>query len=215
VNLQRIDDVIGAGRREQEDRPFTVVSVGRLKGIKDPFTVLSAFHEGAGPASRLRFIGDGALRSELERAAASFGRAEGVSFSGVIPRNDVYRAMLQADLFVSASRGEGLPVAALEAMACRCPVLLSDIAPHREIADGTDAIRLVPTDDADRWSREITRFRAMAPAERAAIGEACRRHVEERFSLTAMHRRYRNVYDQVLRAQALARVGPPHWKSTT
>jgi glycosyltransferase involved in cell wall biosynthesis len=109
--------------------------------------------------------------------------------------------LLNADLFISLSKGEGLPVSVLEAMACRCPVLLSDIPPHREIAEGVDFIPAIHPDDAAGYAREIRKFREMPASERAIVGQKCRRIVEERFSLSAMHAGYENVYDEVLGTQ--------------
>lgn len=58
---------------------------------------------------------------------------DGVFFHGFEP--NVAPWLQAADLFVSASRSEGMPLAVLEALSCGCPVLLSDISPHREVAE--------------------------------------------------------------------------------
>ena len=93
---------------------------------------------------------------------------------------------------------EGLPVAVLEALACRTPMVLSDIPPHREIAHGVDFIPLLPPDDIVGFAREITRYRHMSASERADIGDKCRKLVEDRFSLASMHATYGKIYAQVL-----------------
>ena len=93
--------------------------------------------------------------------------------------------------------GEGLPVAVLEAMACGSPVILSDIPPHREIAEGVDFIPIVMTNDISGFASEITKFYEMSPSERAEIGKKCRALVENKFSLDAMHAGYDEVYASV------------------
>jgi glycosyltransferase involved in cell wall biosynthesis len=195
VDIERIDRVT---RTQQVDRNghFTVAAVGLIK-IKGPFTVLEAFRQCADPASRVVFMGEGHLRPLLAAEAEESGLQEQVQLTGLIPRDSVFEQLAQADLFISASRGEGLPVAVLEAMACSCPVLLSDIPPHREIAEGVDWIPLVQPDDVTGFAREIARFRDMSPEQRAGIGRKCRERVEERFSLRAMHAGYMQVYAQI------------------
>ncbi len=79
-----------------------------------------------------------------------------------------------------------------------CPVILSDIAPHREIAGGTDFIPLIPPDDVAGFAREMQRYKQMPTAARAEIGAKCRKLIEARFSLAAMHKSYEEVYAQVI-----------------
>jgi glycosyltransferase involved in cell wall biosynthesis len=199
LDIARVDR-IAASARTQPRRPaaFTVVAISRLVDVKNPFGVLNAFKEAAAPGSRLTYIGDGPLRGALLKEAGGGGEGYSIEFTGLIPRERVFEHLLGSDLFVSMSRGEGLPVAPLEAMACGCPVLLSDIPPHREIAEGVPFVPLVRTDEVHGFAREIRRYAQMPAPERAAIGRSCRKLVEERFSLPAMHAGYAAVYRRVL-----------------
>ena len=200
VDLRRVDaQAASAVRQAPRGAAFSVTAIGRLVDVevKNPFAILGAFHLLDDTTSRLTYMGDGPLRDQLARRAEELGVAGRASFTGLIPREDVFRRLLEADVFVSSSRVEGLPVAVLEAMACGCPVVLSDIPPHREIADGVDFVPLVDPDDIEGLARELRRLRALPAAARVEIGERCRRLVEERFSLDRMHADYRRIYESL------------------
>jgi glycosyltransferase involved in cell wall biosynthesis len=199
IDLDRVDRVLGTDGKCEPEGNFTIAVVSRLIPIKNPFSALLAFQQSDDRCGHLIFIGEGQLRDSLLAKTKDLGLEGRVRFTGLIPRNQVYEHLSRADLFISASGGEGLPISVLEAMACRCPVLLSDIPPHREVAQGSDFIPLIPPDDIAAFAREIKRFREMSVSERAEIGERCRKLVEERFSLTAMQRRYEEVYGDTLR----------------
>ncbi|HLF91279.1 MAG TPA: glycosyltransferase family 4 protein [Anaerolineales bacterium] len=191
----RIDSQLNGAQIAHHNR-FTVVTVGLIE-MKNPFTVLAAFRQANDEASDLIYLGEGDLRPSLSQEIKNSGLEKAVKLTGMIARDSVFEHFAAADLFVSASWGEGLPVAVLEAMACRCPVLLSDIPPHREITHGIDFIPLIKPDDVAGFAREIKRFREMPVSERVAIGQKCRKLVEERFSLSTMHAGYAEVYTQV------------------
>ncbi len=186
------------GVRAPDDGLFRVVSVGRLEPVKDPLAMVAAFAAGSDSGCRLQLIGAGALEEDVRRDIEAKGLGERVDATGLVPRDDVFRAYARSDLFVSVSHGEGLPIAVMEAMAAGLPVVLSDIPPHREVVDGLDVVPLVRPGDVAGFAREIERFRRMPAEERHEIGRRCRAWVLERFTLERMHAGYDQVYREVL-----------------
>jgi glycosyltransferase involved in cell wall biosynthesis len=205
LDIARVDRIAKTvrDRRSAQNGDFTIVVISRLVDIKNPFSVLNAFEQSSDQNSRLMYIGDGFLRKALITRSTEAGLDTQIEFTGLIGREKVFEHLLNADLFLSTSRGEGLPISVLEAMACHRPVLLSDIPPHREIAAGVDFIPLVQPDDVPGFAREIRRFREMSVLERSRIGQKCRKLVEKRFSLEAMHAGYAEIYAQIVGQQPI------------
>jgi len=195
VDLERINRLTENKHVSQNDN-FTITTVGLIE-IKNPLTVLDAFYQSDSHASKLVFLGEGTMRPTLTKKIASLGLQEQVELTGMVPRDNVFQYFALADLFVSTSRGEGLPVAVMEAMACRRPVILSDIAPHREIVKDVDFIPLINPDDVAGFASAIKKYREMSFSERAALGEKCRKLIEEQFSLPVMHAGYAAIYSEI------------------
>jgi glycosyltransferase involved in cell wall biosynthesis len=202
VDLNRIDRITKAISVVHEDH-FTIVTVGLIK-IKNAVTVLEASFKHNNPGINLVVLGEGNMRPLLTQKIEELGLHQQVQLTGMVARDKVFEYFALADLFVSASRGEGLPVAVMEAMACSRPVVLSDIPPHREIAEGMDFIPLIKPGDVAGFAREIKKFREMSASERAMVGEKCRKLIEDQFSLSAMHSGYAEVYAKVMGNQGPA-----------
>lgn len=199
ADLDRVDRAVASRPAERNGHGFTVLSVGRLERVKDPFTFLEAFRrslaEDAG--SRAVFVGAGELTPTITARAQEMGLQDRVALTGLIPRDEVFVRCADADVFVSTSHGEGLPVAVLEAMAAGCPVILSEIPPHLELADGADFIPFVKPGDVEGFAQAIRRFREMSLEERREIGRRCRSHMAARFTLPIMRAATEAVYREV------------------
>src|SRR5436190_9164117 len=109
-----------------------VLFAGRLDAGKNVRNLILALDH---IASELPFTavicGDGPDRSRLERLTRELGLADRVVFTGYV--TNVWTLMKTAAAFASLSRFEGCPNVVLEAMACGCPLVLSDIREHRAI----------------------------------------------------------------------------------
>ena len=79
------------------------------------------------------FCGDGPRLSEVQEMARELGLADRVLMLGYV--DNVWSIMKLADVFVSVSHFEGFPNTVLEAMACGCPLVVSDIPEHRQFLD--------------------------------------------------------------------------------
>ena len=79
-------------------------------------------------------VGDGPLRKDLEAQAGKLKLAESVTFLGAIPQDRMKSLYSNYDLLAIASESEGLPVALLEAMASRLPVIAPDAPYVTELA---------------------------------------------------------------------------------
>jgi len=177
---------------------FRVTTVGRLIPRKDPITVYEAFRAATDGPDGLLYVGDGIQRTDVAARVARHGLDDRVEITGLVERDEVYRLLARSSLVVSAAHSEGLPVAVLEALACGVPVVLSDIPPHREIADGVDFVPLVPPGDVPGFAAAIREAKTMSPADRAEVGARGRSLVERRFGLRVMHESYERVYRSVL-----------------
>jgi glycosyltransferase involved in cell wall biosynthesis len=133
----------------------TVVMVALLDQLrKGQDTVLRAMRSLADRGVALRFVlvGDGSLKAHLQELAAELGLQDRVVFAGQLDRSGVRRALDSADVFVMPSFGEGLPRAAIEAMARGLPVIGSRIGGFRELLDER---HLVPPGDVEALARTL------------------------------------------------------------
>jgi len=182
-----------------------VGTVGRLQPVKGTSYLLEAFaHLAPGYAEAiLLLVGDGPQRTQLEEMAQRLGVSERVHFLG--NRSDVCRLLQAMDVFVLASIWEGMPNAALEAMAVGLPVVATAVGGTPEaVADGETGL-LVPSRDPDALAQAIARL-LRDPELWRKMGQAGRRRVEQHFSVEQMVRRTESLYEELLRGGTL---GPP------
>ncbi|WP_134497841.1 glycosyltransferase family 4 protein [Microvirga pakistanensis] len=174
-----------------------IVALGRLVPLKRHVTMIEALGRIRSilPGAHLAIAGDGPERDALAAATERLNLGPHVSLLGSI--DDVGSFLSGADMFVSMSTYEGLPVSVLEAMSWSLPVVVSDVPGHRDVVeDGTDGY-LVPFDDIDALAARIIQL-AGDSGEAERIGSAARSKVMRDYSSATMADRYLSVYTQVL-----------------
>lgn len=104
---------------------------------------------------RLLLIGEGDERVALEEEIDRLGLRDAVHLTGSL--ENVYAELAATDLYVSASRSEGLPFNLLEAMQCGLPILASDV---RGQSDLLGSENLYPPGDLDAFCAGVARLAA-------------------------------------------------------
>jgi glycosyltransferase involved in cell wall biosynthesis len=160
VDLGRLPDRRTAPGARTGD--LRLLSVGRLVPAKGHDILLRAVADlGArGVSVRLDIIGEGPLRADLEAQAAQLGIADRVTLLGARAQEEVFARLAACDVFVLASRSEGIPVACMEAMAMAVPAVATAVNGLPELIDDGATGRLVPPEDPQALADAIAWFAA-------------------------------------------------------
>jgi glycosyltransferase involved in cell wall biosynthesis len=126
-------------------RPGRILFVGSLKPAKNLSMLLEAVAKLTD--AHLVVVGDGPLRSSLEAQAAELGIES--TFVGRVPNERLPAEIGRAAAFVLPSHYEGHPKALIEAMACGCAVVGTDVAGIRDVVQhGKTGLLCEPRADA-------------------------------------------------------------------
>jgi len=152
-----LDDDFYAKLEAPVDHPFLqdagqpcILAVGRLSGQKDYPTLLKALAAVRRQrAARLIILGEGPDLESLQAESKALGVSEVVSFAGF--QVNPYPWMKRADLFVLASKFEGLPGVLIQAIGAGTRVVSTDCpsGPSEILLQG-EVAPLVPVGDADK-----------------------------------------------------------------
>jgi glycosyltransferase involved in cell wall biosynthesis len=180
---------------------MVLVSLGALTGEKDPLAHLDA------TASRLKtdsnvahlFVGEGPLRSALERRIQQLGLERRVLVLG--SRTDIADLLGASDILLFASRPdgmEGMPAVLIEAAMLGLPVVGFDVAGASEVViDGRTGF-LVPWGNRREMEARI-RLLLDDPQLRAAMGRAAESRSRS-FDIEIVAPQYLRLYESLSRA---------------
>jgi glycosyltransferase involved in cell wall biosynthesis len=139
--------------------------------------------------------GDGPERAALEAQARQAGIGGLVHFPGYVSRPE--DVLEEADLMVLPSHTEGLPNAALEALAMEVPVLATRVGGTPEVVIDGKTGRLVPPRSPDVLAAAIEAF-LVDPTPWRQMADCGRRLVEEEFSFRVRTRRVEALYGELI-----------------
>jgi L-malate glycosyltransferase len=137
-------------------RIIAIKSLESVYGFDVLIRAIAAINrQGDFPEIECSIYGKGSQQPELEGLVQELGLRKVVAFKGRIEQDKVPQLLSNADLAIYPSRSESFGVSALEAMACGCPVIVSDAPGHVEVTGGVRAARIFPRGSVDALASEI------------------------------------------------------------
>ncbi|HYI80966.1 MAG TPA: glycosyltransferase [Thermoleophilaceae bacterium] len=178
----------GDGGEARGERLLNVAALAEKKGHRYLLEALRDL-----PGATLDVVGDGELRGDLERMAATFGLDDRVRFLGERSKREVAELMRAADLFVLPSLAENLPVVLIEAQASGLPAVATSVGGVPELVDDAAGTLVPPRDPA-----------ALAEAIRATLDRrfdsaTLAARANDRYGYEAVRDRWTTIYTRLLR----------------
>lgn len=205
IDLRPFDHASAAVKDALGWSSFPLVGlVGRLaveKGV-DIFLDTAARVLVRCPDTKFVVAGDGPDRAALEKQIDKLGIRDHVRLLGRC--DDMPALYASLDIMVSASRQEGLPIAILEGMASRRPLVATAVGEVPTVIRDDRTGVLVPTPDPELLSAAIIELLG-DPAKCKRLGSAARQLVEDEFSAERMTADYLRVYEDAIAATAKAK----------
>jgi len=165
-----------------DDKAPVVGWVGRLapqKGPRDFLKVLGYLLERM-PSARALWVGDGPLRSEIDREVRSLAGWDRVHFTGRIAPSEIPGHLAAMDVLALTSFWEGLPRVAVQAALAGLPVVAYDVEGASEVVRSGETGFLVPVGDRRGLAERVAEVLAL-PDRGRAMGALGREFVRERF----------------------------------
>lgn len=176
---------------------FRLVAVGNLYPVKNHRALVRTVGalRARGIPAELDILGRGSDESALRAEIESLGLSRAVRLQGF--RSDVARFLERADVFVSTSLSEQMPLSILEAMARGLPVVASRVGGVPEIVnDGSTGFLFDSGDEIAACAHLESLWRN--PDKRLALGAQGREAAESRYAASAMVETYAQIYREMV-----------------
>lgn len=171
-----------------------VVSIGELNDNKNHITVIRALAKLCRKDFKYVICGVGPNKDMLLAEAESLGLKDNVALAGY--RSDIADILNAADIFVFPSFHEGLPVSALEAMACGLPIVCSEIRGNVDIVTDSENGYLFQPSDVNVLSEKLERL--MDDEEMRNMMGMKNNVVVRDFSIDSVTEELKRIYSSVL-----------------
>lgn len=155
------------------------------KKHKEAVNALNVLIQGGLENVFLLFVGDGILKREIEDYAKALNLSGKIIFAG--NQIDVRPFYWASDIFTLTSNSETFSIAALEALSCGLPCVLTDIGGASEmIEEGVNGFlaNINSESIAEKWNKTLTTF---FDKESISLG------IKRKFSLDLMIKKYENL----------------------
>ncbi|MFZ2312865.1 MAG: glycosyltransferase [Methylobacter sp.] len=176
-------DIIPKIKKQKTNAPLKIINIGRLVWQKGQLLLIEAIYNlrQIGYGFTVDIIGEGEMRSELEREILAKGLSDVVKLHGALPRNKVMESLADSDIFVFSSVSEGFGIVLLEAMLSGVAIVAPRLNGIPEIIEDEKTGKLFQVGSVSDLTLKIEEL-LINPAKRDAIVQNASIAVHERFN---------------------------------
>ncbi|MFZ1786380.1 MAG: glycosyltransferase family 4 protein [Ferruginibacter sp.] len=179
--------------------PLVIGMQSRLVRIKDHLTLLKAFaallkeEETLGVDLLLKIAGDGDYKEAIVAYAETLGITGKVVFTGMIPEKELVDFLQSLDIYVHATLGETMSTAVMQAMACRLPIVASNVNGINNMITDNETGLLVPAQQEAEMAHAIKAYIQQADLRNRHAQNAFV-YAQNHFSNQKMIESYKNLF---------------------
>jgi glycosyltransferase involved in cell wall biosynthesis len=144
--------------------------------------------------------GKGSLMEHFQQQASSLGLSDNVEFHGFIPDDKITEYYCRANVFVlpsTSSIQEGFGIVTLEALACKTPVITTEIVGVSSDLKKENAGLIIPPRDPDALAAAIIKILGSEDMQRE-MGENGRRLVKDKYTWKTIAEMTEKVYNELI-----------------
>jgi glycosyltransferase involved in cell wall biosynthesis len=195
-----IDTTRFAPRVQKE--PRTVLFVARMAPEKCPLVLIEALRilRQRGVLVKLRMVGDGPLKTQIENTAAFLGVGHLLTMEGYVPYREVQRFYGRSAIFVLPSRHEAVSSSLLEAMSSECICIVSDIGDNLEVIRPMFNGFVFHLDNAKDLADKICDVLSLPKSEIARLTSNARETVEKHYSVQVVGKTLGEIMSELVQS---------------
>lgn len=201
VDLQRFQP-----RESNEILTDGIIQIGTVKALEETYGIeylIRAFKvvvdRNPGVPIRLLIIGGGSLELPLKKLTHELRISDLVVFQGRVSFDEVPKFHTAITIAVYLSLMESFGVSVLEAQACGNPVVVSNVGGLPEIVEDGITGFVVQTKDVEAAAEAIERL-VIDSGLRKRMGDAARKHVENKYDWEKNVEQMVNIYKTVFQS---------------
>lgn len=183
--------------KDSSDGMKNVVFIGRLVFNKGAQYIVEAAPMVIAryPNTKFIIVGDGPMKSYLEKLSKKLGVTHAFKFLGTVP--SIQEIFKQCDIFVRPSLTEGMSLAVLEAMSCGLPVIATKVAGTPEIIINNKTGILIDVKNVQQLADSILRLFS-DPELLQSLSRNARLFVEKHYNWDRVTKLTLQVYEKML-----------------
>ena len=183
---------------QRENQPFIIMGMqSRLSETKDHQTLIDAFallfKNKIDKPVKLLIAGDGVCRTALEKQVQDLNLSDAIIFTGMLEETALPAFINSLDIYVHATLGETMSTAIMQVMACRMPIIASDVPGVNNMIKHDQNGLLVPAKNAEALCSAILRLINDRDLS-AALAQNAYTFASENYSNKKMLERYNEIF---------------------